>query len=179
MNKTGVSALAVMLVPAAAGWAHAASGILDEAKLGIYAHDVAIGGDSREPGADVNGEVLFVSPDFLRFAWSPRPHLGLTVNSEGKNSAAYFGLTWTANFTNTIFADLGLGGAVHDGPNESSTRDHKGLGTRILFHEYLEFGYRLTPHWNAAVILDHISNANAGGHNPGLTNIGLRAGYSF
>lgn len=160
--------------------AEAAMGVLDEAKLGVLDHDIAIGGDHVEPGADVNGELLFVSPSLLAPIFAPRPHLGVTINSAGKNSYAYAGLTWLANLGDA-FADLGLGGAVHDGPDEVSpfTRDHKGLGTRFLFHESTELGYRLSPTWSAAVFLDHVSNADIGRHNPGLTNLGARIGYSF
>jgi hypothetical protein len=27
------------------------------------------------------GEILFTSPDFLSFPWSPRPHLGVAINT--------------------------------------------------------------------------------------------------
>ena len=159
--------------------ASAADGIFDEARFGIMAHDVPIGDDRRETGADFNGEVLFVSPSFLSAIWSPRPHLGVSINSAGGNSYAYGGLTWTYNFTDQIFGDLGLGGAIHSGPDNSSTEDHIGLGTRVLFHESVELGYRFMPNWDAGLFIDHISNANLGGHNPGITNLGVSVGYSF
>jgi lipid A 3-O-deacylase len=179
--RTIARCVAAVLACAAAGRAEAAMGILDEAKLGVLDHDVPIGGDSREPGPDVNGEVLFVSPSFLAPIWAPRPHVGITINSAGKNSYAYAGLTWTATFFDAFFADLGLGGAIHDGPDSSSvfTRDHKGLGTRVLFHESVELGYRFSHNWSVAAFLDHVSNANLGGHNPGITNLGARVGYAF
>ncbi|MGH7088920.1 MAG: acyloxyacyl hydrolase [Stellaceae bacterium] len=176
--RTVLWVLATLL---AAGRAEAAVGILDEAKLGLLNHDIAIGGDHREPGVDVNGELLFVSPPVLSAVFAPRPHFGVEINSDGKNSYAYGGLTLTANFTDRVFADLGLGGAIHDGPDQSSpaTRHHKGLGTRFLFHESVDLGYRLTPRWDVAAYLDHVSNADIGGHNPGITNLGARVGYSF
>ena len=164
----------------AVGRSDAATGVLDELKLGVLDHDIAIGGHHVEPGVDANAELLFVSPGLLAPILAPRPHLGVTVNSDGKNSYAYAGLTWLAAFGN-VFADLGLGGAVHDGPDSVSrfTTNHKGLGTRVLFHEELEIGYRFSPAWSVAAFLDHISNANLGNHNPGLTNLGARMGYSF
>lgn len=172
-----------LLLPSAA---YAAAGPIDELKLGVLAHDVPIGGDHREPGADANVEVLFVSPSFLAPIFAPRPHLGVTVNSAGKNSYGYFGLTWTAMLTHAagvpesgLFAGLGLGGAVHTGPNNSTAADHKGLGTRLLFHESVEFGYRFTDGVGLSAFLDHISNADIGTHNPGLTNLGLRIGIKF
>ncbi|HUZ73570.1 MAG TPA: acyloxyacyl hydrolase [Stellaceae bacterium] len=159
--------------------AFAAQGIFDEAKIGILDHDIPIGADHDEPGADFNGELLFLSPGLLAPVFAPRPHIGVTVNSAGKTSYAYAGLTWLAPVTEALFADLGLGGAVHSGPNESTARDHKGLGTRLLFHESVEIGYRVTPVASVAVYIDHVSNADIGKHNPGITNVGLRLGWSL
>jgi lipid A 3-O-deacylase len=157
----------------------AALGILDETRVGVLAHDIPLGDPHREPGLDINGELLFVSPDLLHFFWAPRPTLGTNINTAGKNSSVYFGLTWEANFTSLFFADLGLGGAVHTGPDNSTSSDHKGLGTRLLFHESLSAGFRITQIWNVSVYVDHISNANLGNHNPGVTDAGLRLGYVF
>jgi len=180
-----VAALGIAAMPVSA---FAADGIIDELKLGVLDHDVAIGGDHKECCVDVNGEVLFTSPQILDWFWAPRPNVGLTVNAEGKNSYGYFGLAWTGDFfhgvfrpSDSFFAELGLGGAVHDGPNQASpaTRNHKGLGSRILFHEEVDLGYRFTPRSNISLFLDHISDANLTPRNPGLTNIGIRLGYRF
>lgn len=166
--------------------ARADDGLIDEAKIGLSAHDIAIGTHREESGVDGNGEVLFVSPDLLAGIFAPRPHVGLMVNSDGGNSFAYAGLTWTATPVHGLatpedglFAGLGLGGAVHDGPDESSSPDHKGLGTRPLFHESVECGYRATGPWSVSLFLDHVSNADLGPHNPGLTDLGVRSGYKF
>jgi lipid A 3-O-deacylase len=163
-----------------------ADGLVDEVKLGIMDHDVPIGAHHVENGADVNGELLFTSPDFLSFLWSPRPHLGISVNTAGKNSYAYWGLTWTGDFYKDaftpgdgFFAALGLGGAVHNGPDVSYEPDRKGLGTRFLFHESVETGYHTAARISFSIFLDHISNANTASHNPGITNLGVRVGYGF
>jgi lipid A 3-O-deacylase len=171
-----LAAFAALVPLAPAG---ASDAFLDEAKLGVLAHDVPIGGDRREGGADVNGELLFASPGFLAPVWAPRPHLGFVANTLGGNSYGYAGLTWQANFSSSLFGALGLGGAVHTGPDISATTDHKGLGTRVLFHEYVELGYRVSGPWSASLFLDHVSNADLGRRNPGLTNLGLRTGYAF
>lgn len=180
MNKIkNIAVLALAVAPWVPSAANAAAGPLDELKLGLIAHDLAIGAHREEGGVDFNGEMLFVSPDILSIIFAPRPHLGISVNSDGGNSYVYFGLTWTVSFLQSFFADLGLGGAVHSGPNYSSTPDHKGLGTRALFHESVELGYRFTPTYSLALYLDHISNANTGTRNPGITNVGLRMGIAF
>lgn len=177
--RSWVAAFAVVLAALPLGRAEAAAGIVDAMALGVLAHDVPIGDGHHEDGADGNAELRFVSPGFLAPLGAPRPHLGIDLNSAGKNSLAYGGLTWTANFSPLLFGNLGLGGAVHDGPDDSSTGDHKGLGTRVLFHEYVELGARIRAPWSVSVFLDHASNADLGRHNPGLTNLGLRVGYTF
>jgi hypothetical protein len=175
-----MAAIAVTAI-LAAGPAKAQLGILDEAKFGVTDHDAPIGADHRERGADINLEALFVSPGILAPIWAPRPDVGVNINSAGGNSYAYAGLTWTVNFTSVFFGDLSAGGAIHDGPDTVSihTRDHKGLGTRLLFHESVELGYRITPIWSVAAFLDHVSNAGLGSQNPGITNVGARIGYKF
>jgi len=181
MRSRDIAVAAAILAYAGAGAAKAQMGILDEVKLGVLDHDAPIGADHRERGADINAEALFVSPGFLAPVWAPRPDVGVNINSLGKTSYAYAGLTWAANFSPVCFADLSVGGAIHDGPDTVSinTRDHKGLGTRVLFHESVEVGYRFTPQWSFAVFLDHVSNAGLGSQNPGITNVGGRVGYKF
>ena len=88
-----------VLLPIAA---HANDGIVNEMKLGVLDHDVPIGGDHKEC-VDVNGEILFTSPDFLSWFWAPRPNFGITVNTEGKNNYGYFGLAWDGDFLRNLF----------------------------------------------------------------------------
>ncbi len=57
--------------------------------------------------------------------------------------------------------------------------DRKQLGSRVLFHEYVEVGFRATPVLSLSVFLDHMSNADLARHNAGMTNIGLRTGFKF
>jgi lipid A 3-O-deacylase len=179
MTRMAVGCLALLIGVGSSGIAQAAMGPLDEVDVGVLAHDVPIGDDHRENGVDINGEALFVSPGFLAPIWAPRPTLGVTVNTIGKNSWVYWGLTWTVPIWSQFFGNLGLGGAIHDGPDSSVARDHIGLGTRVLFHESLELGYHITPIWNAGIYLEHVSNADLGSHNPGITDLGFRVGYSF
>jgi lipid A 3-O-deacylase len=179
--------LVVALVGAGiASPALAKGGIVDEIRLGVLWHDVGVFGTSKERGADLNAELRFVSPAFLEPLLSPRPHLGVSVNTDGDTDQAYAGLTWTftlfrqlLNPVDSLFLDASLGGAVHDG--KLSTRDphRKNLGSRFLFRESLEIGYRFTPAQSVSVILDHISNADLASRNEGLDNLGLRYGLKF
>ena len=171
--------LSLVLIFAATAGAQAQSGWIDEAKLGLVDHDIALGGNDTEPGIDVNGELLFTSPGFLAAIGAPRPHLGGSVSTAGATSYVYFGLTWTAALSDAVFAGLGLGGAVHDGQLDETEPHRKRLGSRLLFHAYGELGYRLTATTSVSIFLDHMSNADLARHNQGMTNIGLRAGLKF
>lgn len=179
MRPLSAAAALLAVAVATAPAAHAEIGWLDEAKLGASAHDITLGGEHREPGADITGELLFTSPGLLRAIGRPRPHVGIAVNTAGATSYAYFGLTWTATVLGRGFVSGALGGAVHDGEINGDRPDRKQLGSRILFHEYVEAGYRVTPVVSLSVFLDHISNADLVRHNAGMTNVGLRTGFKF
>lgn len=170
----------------ASGPASAQVKIVDEVKLGLLAHDVGFLTHHVESGADVNIEMLFVSPPILSIIGSPRPHIGADINTAGNTSDGYFGLTWGATLYQLfgiapgIFVQGSLGGAVHDGYlTGGAPPGRKLLGSRILFRESAELGYQLTPVVSVSAILDHISNANLAPRNAGITSAGVRLGFKF
>ena len=180
-----LAAVAVMLANGAVT-ARAADGVIDELKVGVLDHDIGIGGHHKEPGADINGEVLFTSPSFLSVIWSPRPHLGMDINTNGKTSQFYGGLTWRLlNFqqiftgNDAIYLNGSLGGAIHDGHLHGGGSDDKQLGSRVLFRESIEVGYQFTPRQSVSVFADHISDAGLTSQNQGISNLGVRYGYGF
>ncbi len=161
-------------------------GWLDEAKVGVLAHDVGLGDHHVESGADINGELLFASPDFLKVIFAPRPHIGGTVNTSGNTDYGYFGLTWDGTLVRALFDDEdsvfiagSLGGGIHDGHLHSAPPDRKRLGSRVLFRESVELGYQINPVNNVSLFIDHLSNANLSSRNAGLTNVGVRTGFKF
>ena len=181
-------------VPALAG----DDGILTDLKLGLLYHDVAILGGHTESGADVNAEALFhtfvpdhavagISPA-LRWLLQPAPHIGVDGNTGGYTSQLYFGLTWTANLdtggvlwpNHAVFFAFGFGPAFNNGHIFApDTSPHLSLGSNVLFHEYLELGYRITRHVSLSVYFDHSSNAGLARYNAGLDNLGVRVGWHF
>jgi lipid A 3-O-deacylase len=164
--------LALVASPALAG--------VDEIRLGAFAHDLSFLGHGKERGADINGEVLFDSPDFLDVIWAPRPHVGVSVNTNGYTDQFYAGLTWGFEPVERVFVEFGFGGSLHDGKLEYvSGSDHKDLGTRLLFRESVALGYRIDERNSVSIAFDHESNAGIGDHNPGLNNLGIRWGYRF
>jgi lipid A 3-O-deacylase len=163
--------------------------IIDELKVGALAHDVGFLGHHVEGGGDVNLEVLFAPPGILDIIGSPRPHIGADINTDGKTSDGYFGLTWGITLIQNLFqpgdglfVNGSLGGAVHDAsPLTGATQPpgRKLLGSRILFRESAELGYAVTPRVNVSGFLDHISNANLAPRNAGITSAGARLGFKF
>lgn len=163
--------------------------ILDEFKAGVLSHDVGFLGHHVETGEDVNLELLFTSPAILDIIGSPRPHIGADINTAGRTSDGYFGLTWGIMLLQNlfqpgdgIFANGSLGGAVHDAsPLTGATQPpgRKLLGSRILFRESAELGYAINPRIDVSAFLDHISNANLAPRNAGITSAGARVGFKF
>ena len=154
-------------------------GFLSEVRLGVLKHDFGPFSSSEEHGVDVNLEVLFASPSFLKFVWSPRPHLGITINSDGDTDQAYFGLSWEADVWRDLFVGFSFGGSYHNGETETDRTDKKELGCGLLFRESLELGYRFAGRHAITAFLDHVSNANICDKNEGLENFGVRYGYRF
>jgi lipid A 3-O-deacylase len=154
--------------------------LLLEVRFGAYVHDPL----SPERGsADLNGEVLLAPWTFDPHGWSflvPRVHIGVTGNLGGKTSHADLGLTWTYVVTQSIFTEATFGGAVHDGSTGSASGPgHNALGCSPLFRESASLGYRINTTWSVMAIIEHMSNAGLCAQNRGLTNAGIRVGYSF
>jgi lipid A 3-O-deacylase len=174
---------AALLPPPAAA---AQSSLIDEVKLGVLAHDVGFLTHHVEKGQDIDLEVLFPSPAFLAAIGSPRPHIGAEINDLGNTSDAYLGLTWTVaplavlfGGDPRVFLNGSLGGAYQDGYVDHAPPGRKRLGSPVLFRESAELGYQLTPVISVSAILEHISNANLGAHNAGITSAGTRLGFKF
>src|SRR5438105_9400087 len=100
------AALAAIVITAALllpGQASAQVPFIDELKVGALSHDVGFLGHHVETGADVNVELLFSPPAILDIIGSPRPHIGADINTSGKTSDGYFGLTWGIMLLQNLF----------------------------------------------------------------------------
>ncbi len=177
-SLSGIAARAIIVSLSVAFASPAFAGI-NEVRGGFYAHDMA-GPAHEDDGLDINGEVLFDSPAFLSWAYAPRPRLGATINTNSDTSFAYLDLGWTIDFTEALFVDLSVGGAVHNGELDGpSAAGENSYGCRANFHESISLGYRVSPAWSVMLTAEHISNAGLCDPNDGLTNVGARVGYSF
>ncbi|MBV8574140.1 MAG: acyloxyacyl hydrolase [Acetobacteraceae bacterium] len=174
----------------------AAQQIVSEVRFGVLAHDVPFLGAHKEGGADLNGEIVFVSPipdsaianipPLVRWMLQPRPNIGGDVNTAGATSQLYFGLVWTAPLAHDLFTrndglflSLGLGPAFNNGKIATSQPDRKSLGSQVLFHPSVEFGYRFNRRYSVSLYYEHSSNAGLAQENEGLNNVGLRVGLAF
>lgn len=173
--KQIVAALVLSLLPVLAN----AQGPVSEVRGGIYSHDIDFVSFNREDGVDLNAEVLFEAPEILQSLWSPRPHVGATVNTAGNTSFYYGGFTWEWDFLENYFVDANLGGALHDGRNVTDDPDRKSMGSDVLFRLGAALGYRLNENYNISLQVEHYSNAGTGAANEGLDTLGLRVGYRF
>ncbi len=156
-----------------------ANDFVSEVRLGWLDHDAGIFGTHKEGGTDINAEVLFNSPQFLSYLWCPRPHLGTEINTIGDTNKVYAGLTWSYEFTQSLFGEFSFGPALHDGNLDKSDPERKDLGSPVLFRESLSVGWRFDGANSLSIMLDHISNAGLAKYNGGMEDIGLRYGYRF
>jgi lipid A 3-O-deacylase len=158
--------------------------VISEVRAGVLQHDVDFLGDNREPGQDISAEVLFDSPGFLGPVFSPRPHLGVSANTQGATSQLYAGLTWTirpfdGGVPGRFWLSPFFGGTVHNGELSSSDREEKSLGSRVLFRLGAELGVDVTDRISVSLLYEHASNANLAEENEGLNNAGVRVGWRF
>ena len=109
----------------------------------------------------------------------PRIHLGTSIGTSGSATQVFTGFSWTADFSEKVFAEAGFGGVIHTGELDEND-DGPALGCRVLFHEYIGAGYRFDNHWNVMAQVAHSSHANlCDGPNNGMTRAGLQLGYKF
>lgn len=180
---------------AAVATAPAAHAGVNEAYVGVMAHDVCVYNCKnawKEPGPAVEFEVSFDSPGFLGFVGSPNPYAVASVNVAGATSFAGGGLEWHWRIAPNWSIDPGIGYVIHNGetnnpfPNGSPQaaqfdRDHLLLGSRDLFRISLGVTHDLPGPWQVQAFYSHLSNGQilARGRNQGLDQVGLRVGYRF
>jgi hypothetical protein len=156
--------------------------LLSEFRFGFSAQD-PWGPEGRDGSANLTGEILFAKPftasDLFTSYFIPRPHLGGSLNFDGRTSFAYAGLSWTIDVTPDVFVEGSFGGAVHNG-KDHPLNDRQALGCSPLFRESGSVGVRLSANWSVMATVEHLSNGDTcSDENRGLTNIGARVGYSF
>lgn len=162
-----------------------AAGVVDEIRGGVLLQGAGLISPDKEEGAGINAEILFRPLAALLAIGAPRPHLGVSIATDGDaTSQIYGGLTWELPLTTKFFVDAGLGVTVHNGetdfdPTDPNIDSTQFLGCRALFRLSGDLGYRLTDRPSISLHADDISNAGLCSENEGLDNTGLRFGYRF
>ena len=102
--------------------AGSATAQVDEVRVGVMQHNICVldcDNADKEDGPNVQAEVVFTSPQFLNWAFSPRPYLMASANTAGKTSFAGGGLQWDFKLIDRVSFEPGLGYVFHDGTNEN------------------------------------------------------------
>lgn len=168
-----------------------------EVRRAIMAHNTETNvskNAGKEEGPDVQVEVLWNSPNWLKFAFSPRSGVVASVNTQGVTSFAGVGLDWTFPVSKKITIDPYLGYVIHNGdplenpyaPADSARRaklnaEELALGSRDLFHLGFAVGYRHGETWTSYLVYEHLSHRHilGGSKNQGIDNVGIRLGRNF
>ncbi|MBB3351829.1 hypothetical protein FHT70_001747 [Rhizobium sp. BK049] len=179
----GLASVAAVAVTSMAGSANAGEQIFDELRFGASASVQS--GHAGEDGVFPEITALFDPFGYEEaVGWQqqllhPRVHLGTSIGTSGEASQFFTGFTWTVDLNEKLFGEAGFGGVIHTGELDDND-DGPELGCRVLFHEYVGAGYRLTRNWNVIAQIAHSSHADlCDGPNDGMTRAGIQIGYKF
>ncbi|MGG7579886.1 acyloxyacyl hydrolase [Rhizobium sp. Nf11,1] len=179
----GLASVAAVAVTSMAGSANAGEQIFDELRFGASASVQS--GRAGEDGVFPEITALFDPFGYEEaVGWQqqllhPRVHLGTSIGTSGEATQFFTGFTWTVDLNAKLFAEAGFGGVIHTGELDDND-DGPELGCRVLFHEYVGAGYRLTRNWNVMAQIAHSSHADlCDGPNDGMTRAGIQIGYKF
>lgn len=179
---------AMMLAPAAnAG--------VDEIHFGVMQHNICVldcKNADKEDGPNIEMQVSFDSPGFLRWAGSPQPYIMASINTAGDTSFGGFGLEWRWDFAEGWALEPGFGYVVHDGEIENPfpsgspaaadwAEEHVQYGSEDLFRTSIGLTRDFAGPWEGQLFFEHLSHGQVlgNGRNQGVDQIGIRFGYQF
>ncbi|WP_411033912.1 acyloxyacyl hydrolase [Shinella sp. BYT-45] len=158
----------------------AAGDLIDEVRVGVSG---GLNGGSSEDKGVVGSAEVYIAPfqssqtGLAKVLLEPRVQVGVSGGADATDQA-YLGLNWHLPITETLFAEVGAGGTVHNGSLDSGPGPL--LGCRFLFREHAALGVRVTDNVSVMATVDHSSSADlCDGPNDGLTHAGLSVGVKF
>lgn len=160
-----------------------------EVRLGVLWPDLGPP-ETRLPGANLNGELLFDTPltswtanlpGWLRWAVAPRIDLGGTVNSAVASRQTYAGLTWTVPLATRLMQQndaLSFGFSI--GPDLFSGADTpRGFDQGAQLRLGAEIGYQVTPRVGLFVQFNHVTSGPLTHETDSINELGMRIGLHF
>jgi lipid A 3-O-deacylase len=154
-----------------------------EVRVGAYAHNVI---HDEDAPVDVSVETLSspivfanVNNPWVSWFFDPRINLGAMINTGGKTSYAFTGLTWRIPLWGPVFFEGEFGGSVNNAPTHPEP-NRIDMGCVPNFRESGGFGVQLSKNVDFIVNVEHTSHATFCTHiDPGITDFGFRVGYKF
>ncbi|NBC20077.1 MAG: hypothetical protein GVY06_03365 [Alphaproteobacteria bacterium] len=169
--------------------------LLEEARLGVFQHNICVidcKNADKEDGPNLEGELVLASPQILEFALSPRPFIVGSVNTAGKTSYGGAGLAWQFGFAGDWHFEPALAYVIHDGAVESPfpqgdprsdafSQENVLFGSEDLFRTSFSLGRDFGDNWGGQLTYEHLSHGQilGDGRNQGIDNIGLRLFWRF
>ncbi|MEM5515892.1 acyloxyacyl hydrolase [Henriciella sp. AS95] len=169
--------------------------LVEEARLGVMQHNICVidcKNADKEDGPNIEGEIVFASPDFLSFIFEPRPYIVGSYNTAGNTNFGGFGLMWNWDFAQGWSVEPSLGYVIHDGALESPfpqgdprsdafARENVYYGSEDLFRTGLALNKDFGANWGLQLQYEHLSHGQilGNGRNQGVDNVGVRAYWRF
>lgn len=188
-------ALAVLATAATTPALTANAQLVDEARIGVMQHNICVidcKNADKEDGPNIEGEIVFASPDFLSIILAPRPYIVGSYNTAGDTNFGGVGLLWNWDFAQGWSLEPSLGYVLHDGANESPfpqgdprsdafARENVYFGSDDLFRTGLALNRDFGPNWGLQLQYEHLSHGQilGNGRNQGIDNLGVRAYWRF
>ena len=173
----------------------ASADVFDSVRLGVMDHNIRVidpKNADKESGVNINGQINFKSPKFLKPIFSPKPIIMGSVNTDGNTSYGGVGLEWDWEFLSGWHLEPGFGYVLHDGAidlpypagdprNQAFTDNNVLLGSKDLFRTSLSLTLDLSERWAVQAIYEHLSHGQilGEGRNQGLDELGVRFVYRF
>ncbi|MEL6257957.1 MAG: acyloxyacyl hydrolase [Pseudomonadota bacterium] len=169
--------------------------LLEEVRAGALIHNICVtncDNANKEPGFNVQGELVFARPGFFKYILNPRPFIVGSVNTEGATSFGGFGLLWNWDFAPKWSLEPSVGYIVHTGEidvpfppgtPENTEFDNENIlfGSRDLFRTGLALNRDIGENWGVQIQYEHLSHGQIldSGRNQGNDSIGGRVYVRF
>lgn len=184
MRRSSLHALTIAALASYGGVSAAsadeARGAGSQLRIGGFSHSISMP-EFGTTDLHISGllPAFDLGPSMAKSGLSLHPELGADLNLNGKTSAVFAGFAAVAQLPANFLAEADLGVSANNGYTSGAPSGRLEVGCNALFREALGLGYRLTNQVSVMAVAEHMSNANLCQPNNGITNIGLRLGYSF